>query len=202
MTKVNLIHNYSKLLNFYGKQNWWPINYHFKPREWEICIGAILTQNTNWKNVEKALAQLKNAKCISPQDTLYIRINCLQELIKSSGFYKQKSHRLKTLAACVISYGSFEKFKKGITREKLLALNGIGPETADSILVYVCNKPYFVIDAYTKRMCEKLNIKIKKNQKYEDYRNLFEKNIPRDTNLYKEFHALIVQWGKDKFKEL
>ncbi len=196
-----LIEIYKKLMAYYGKQAWWPVSYNFNPEELEICIGAILTQNTNWKNVEKALSILNQHRCTTANDIIKIKEDRLHQMIKSSGFYKQKTERLKILCKFIQTFGDFKRFSKDVKREDLLNLKGIGPETADSILLYACNKPYFVVDAYTKRMCEKL--KIKTNEKdYESYRLFFESNLPRDVMLYKEFHALIVRWGKDKFKEI
>ncbi len=200
MPEFNII--YTKLLEYYGKQNWWPISYNFQPKEWEICIGAILTQNTNWNNVEKALSTLNQHTCITPDDVIKIKEEKLYNLIRSSGFYKKKTDRLKNLSKFISTFKTFEDFKKKVKREDLLGINGIGPETADSILLYACDRPYFVIDTYTKRLCNQLNIKIKEKPKYEDYRELFEENLPKDVKLYKEFHALIVRCGKDKFKAL
>ncbi len=196
---VNLLEIYNQLLNYYGRQNWWPIKYNFKPKEWEICVGAILTQNTNWNNVEKALKSLKENNCITIKGLLTIKKEKLEKIIRSSGFYKQKAERLKLLAKLISEYGSFKKFINTVKREDLLKVKGIGKETADSILLYVCNKKYFIIDTYTKKLCEKFNL-IKNN--YEDYRLFFENNLPKDIGIYKEFHALIVSSGKENFKNL
>jgi|SRR3989344_7406364 len=199
---MELIELYYKLLSYYGKQGWWPISHKFQPPEWEICIGAILTQNTNWNNVEKALKQLKLADCISLKKFVEIDKVQLQALIKSSGFFRQKAETLKNLTRFIANFNTFRNFTKHVEREELLKVKGIGNETADSILLYVCGKSHFVIDAYTKKLCAKLDIRIKDNPKYEDYKTFFEHNLPKDTNLYKEFHALIVRWGKAKFREM
>ena len=197
---------YKELLNKYGKQGWWPLwnskknkfeYYSGKPKNssqiLEICLGAILTQNTNWKNVEKALANLIKNNLININKLDKIPQNKLALLIKSSGYYKQKAKKIK-------NFIKFLKSKKQITRENLLEVWGIGKETADSILLYAYNKPYFVIDSYTKRFFSKLNY-CKENINYEELQNLITKNLPKDVNLYKEFHALIVQHSKINFRK-
>ncbi|NIO20469.1 MAG: endonuclease [Candidatus Aenigmarchaeota archaeon] len=194
---MDLLKVYEKLLKEYGKQNWWPMIRGFRPKEWEVCVGAILTQNTNWRNVERALENLLKNRILSPEDTLSTETKKLEEIIRPSGFYKQKAERLKKFARFVLDFGSFENFRKNVEREELLEVKGIGFETCDSILLYACERPYFVIDAYTKRFVRNLGIRTKGN--YESLRNYFEKNLPRDVGIYKEFHALIVEWGKQKF---
>lgn len=191
LTKV-----YEKLLKQFGPQGWWPVERNFNPREWEICVGAILTQNTNWNNVEKALENLSNSGILTPEDVSKINTRKLETLIKSSGFYKQKAERLKEFAKFVLSFGDFEKFRKNVKRSELLEVKGIGFETCDSILLYACDRPYFVIDSYTKRFIRNLGINTKED--YESLRVYFEKNLPRKIEIYKEFHALIVEWGKRK----
>ncbi|MEE9323461.1 MAG: endonuclease [Candidatus Aenigmarchaeota archaeon] len=191
---MNLMEIFESLLRDFGPQGWWPIERNFKPREWEICAGAILTQNTNWRNVERALENLSKSGILSPDDVLKINIKTLETLIKPSGFYKQKAERLKEFARFVSSFRTFENFRKDVKRSELLEVKGIGPETCDSILLYACERPYFVIDAYTKRFVKALGIKTKED--YENPRKYFEKNLPTDTKIYKEFHALIVEWGK------
>jgi len=191
---TDLLDAYEKLLKSHGRQAWWPMKRRFRPSEWEVCVGAILTQNTNWRNVEKALDSLIKNKVVTPEATLKTSRQRLEQLIRSSGFYKQKAERLKTLARFVLSCGSFEKFRK-VERSELLKVKGIGPETCDSILLYACGRPYFVIDAYTRRFVRLLGIKEAKD--YEALRAYFEKNLPHDLKLYKEFHALIVEWGKN-----
>jgi len=191
---MNLSMLYEKLLKEFGRQNWWPMIRGFRPKEWEVCLGAVLTQNTNWKNVEKALENLKKKGVLSPQDIVETNTSTLQNLIRPSGFYRQKAERLKTLATFVLGFGDFERFKRGVKREELLKVKGIGFETADSILLYACGRPHFVIDAYTKRFTRNLGIKTKMD--YESLRKFFEENLPKDLGVYKEFHALIVEWGK------
>ena len=199
MTRSFLLNSYFRLLEQYGKQGWWPVNYQFLPRKWEVCIGAVLTQHTSWTNVERVLLKIFQSGCISVYDMTLLSEKKLQKLILGSGFFKQKALCLHSLSNLILSFGSFSRFRKKITREELLRVKGIGYETADCILLYACDKPYFVIDQYTKRLCRKLGV-VKKD--YEDYRLFFEKQLPRDIALYKEFHALIVRAGKEQFKEL
>ena len=169
-----------------------------KERE-EVIIGAILTQRTNWKNVELAFSNLKKAKINLLKDILKIKPPKLEKLIKPSGFYKAKSQYLISLAKFIIkNYGSLNKMKKEDgkkLREKLLKLKGIGPETADSILLYALDKPVFVIDEYTRRLVKKRNLA--KKFSYDFLQDLFEKNLKKDFRLYQDFHALIVIEGKN-----
>jgi endonuclease-3 related protein len=196
-----MIKIYEKLLRKYKHQGWWPLynkkseKFEYFPRDYshpkndeqrlEICLGAILTQGTNWKNVEKALLNLIKNNLINTNKLNKINIKKLSLLIKSSGYYNQKAKKIKYFV-------SFLKSKKEITRENLLKIWGIGEETADSILLYAYNKPYFVIDNYTKSFFSRLNY-CNKNIKYNELQRLITNNLPKDVNLYKEFHALIVQ---------
>ena len=184
-----LVELYDKLLKFYGKQNWWPVDkdYHrihrSDPRE-EIIIGAILTQNTSWKNVEKAIENLKRAKALNLKAVKEMPLDKLMELVKPAGFYRQKSIYLKEFVKTFPSISHLENVK----REELLRLKGIGKETADVILLYALERTEFVVDTYTKRLLERLwNVK----GSYEEIKRLFEENLPRDLEIYKEFHALI-----------
>jgi len=191
---MDLIKTYEKLLNTYGEQNWWPVDreYHRRnksdPRE-EIVIGAVLTQNTNWNNVEKALENLKRINALNFKAVTEMPVEYLQELIKPSGFYKLKAERLKTVCGKLSPVNIVEN----ISREELLKIKGVGRETADSILLYAGNRSYFVIDTYTKRLTERM-CGIKGG--YEDLRKFFEENLPKDTKLFQEYHALIVKHAK------
>ena len=179
---------YNKLLSTYGHQHWWPAE-----TPYEVVVGAILTQNTNWRNVEKAIANLKRENALDEKSILKINLRKLQTLIRPSGFYKQKAGRLKLATK---KWLEIRNSKLGTTelREEWLSVKGIGKETADSILLYAMGKPVFVIDAYTRRFCKKhLN---KEFKEYDHYQEFFEKNLPEDVGLYKEYHALIVEWGK------
>ena len=188
---------YKRLLKEHGSRKWWPVSGFTEPKEWEICIGAILTQNTAWRNVEKALVNLDNADCRTVDDILKMDIRKLRRLIRPSGFFNQKAKRLKTFSRYVVdNFGSVENFLKNITREELLEVNGIGHETADAILLYACGKPYFVVDAYTKRIFSRLGV-IDESWKYEQVRELFENNLPKDVKVYQEYHALIVRHAKE-----
>lgn len=169
-------------------------------RKWEICIGALLTQNTNWKNVEKALANLKAAKVLAPQRIATMPLPKLQALIRPSGFYRQKAARLKALAKFALSFDSLNDFFKTATREQLLAIKGIGPETADSILLYACGKPYFIVDAYTRRTLARMKF-ISGKESYGGLQNMFHAALPRSVRLYKDFHALIVEHAKRSCKK-
>jgi len=190
---VSLLKEYEKLLKAYGPQAWWPAKRRFRPKEWEVCAGAILTQNTNWRNVEQALDNLIKNRVVTPEATLKTSAKKLELLVRPSGFYMQKAARLKALAEFILAYGSFDNFRKA-ERHELLKVKGIGPETCDSILLYACNRPYFVVDAYTKRFVRSLGLK--PAQDYESLRSYFEMRLPKDVALYKEFHALIVERGK------
>ena len=202
---------YNILQNHFGIQNWWPvdINYHSQNRSdprFEIMVGAILTQNTAWKNVEKALDQLKHSNNLSLKNIHKINDTTLKQLIQPSGFFNQKATRLKQLTDYLMqSYnGDLDQFfasdvKK--LRKELVLLPGIGPETADSILLYAGNFPVFVVDAYTKRLCQRLPIEIS-NLSYNVVQQVFEtdllKKIPhqRCVQAYQQLHALIVEVAK------
>jgi len=205
---------YQILFEKYGKQNWWPmdISYHKKnngdPR-FEIITGAILTQNTAWSNVEKALENLKEQKILDIKKISNIEITQLQQLIKPSGFFNQKADRIKNIA--VYLHKNYHNnlnffFSRDILtiREELLSLKGIGPETADSILLYAGNMPIFVVDAYTKRLCKRIPLDTKTN--YDDIQNFFEVDIQNNyskkeiVQIYNELHALIVEIAKNYCK--
>ncbi len=169
----------------------------------EICVGAILTQNTAWKNVEKALANLFDAGVMDLRKLSSMPRSKLAKLIRSSGYYNQKAERLQLFARHVLSeHGSFTRiFKKELKplREELLSLKGIGPETADSMLLYAGRKPVFVVDAYTRRICSRHGI-CEADVDYHELQDLFHKAMPRDHKIFNEFHALMVEEGKnDKF---
>ena len=169
----------------------------------EVTIGAILTQRTNWKNVELAINNLKRVKINSLKDIYQLGERGLAPLIKPSGFYQTKAQYLFNLARFIVeNYGSLGGMKKmefKELREELLKLKGIGPETADSILLYALDKPIFVIDEYTKRLVKKHNLADKAD--YHFLQKLFEENLRRDYRLYQDFHALIVIDGKNSGKK-
>ena len=194
-----LLSIYNSLLKKHGYQGWWPINSRYHPKDYEhpytqeeifeISMGAILTQNTSWKNVEKAINSLKENNLSSPKKILDAPIDMLAETIKSSGYYNQKAKKLKKFAKFFL-----ENENKTPSRDSLLEIWGIGKETADSILLYAYKQPYFVIDNYTKRIFNKfLNLNI---EPYDEWQNLFHKSLQKDYKIFNEFHALIVAEGK------
>jgi len=189
-----LVKIYKQLLQKYGEQNWWPTE---TKSRFEICIGAILTQNTSWKNVEKAIKNLIEADAIDPEKLAGMPIRRLERLIRPSGFFRQKAKRLKVFSRFVLSYGSVDDFSKNVSREELLDVNGIGRETADSILLYACNRICFVVDAYTTRLFSELGV-INGKEKYDEIKEMCESRLPKDVNVYKEFHALIVEHMKKR----
>ncbi len=191
---MNPLEGFYKLYKKYGPQNWWPAE-----TPYEVMVGAILTQNTNWRNVEKAISNLKEAGLLHPEAILKAGRKELEEAIRPAGFYRQKAQRLKeaTKKWIEIMEGGEERLEK--LREEWLKVKGVGKETADSILLYALNKPIFVIDAYTKRFVFMEFNKVFKD--YEEYRLFFEKGLPKDVELFKEYHALIVAWGKEHRKE-
>lgn len=187
---------YAKLYSSFSAQHWWPGETPF-----EVIIGAILTQNTNWANVEKAINNLKAANVLSPDKLYKLNLKKLKSLIRPSGYYNIKAGRLKEFLKFFHNHykGSIKKLSRQGTlalRRDLLSVKGIGPETADSILLYALGKPVFVVDAYTKRMLTRHRL-ISENATYDEVQNLFMKNLKREVKLYNEYHALLVKLGKD-----
>lgn len=206
---------YKQLLKEYGHQGWWPLlsieneggenptktgsikGYHPKnyshPRteleRFEIIIGTILTQNTSWTNVEKALINLEKENLIDPKKISESKKEKIAELIRPAGYFNQKAERL------ILVGNWFLAQKQTPTREELLQLKGIGPETADSILLYAYKEPSFIVDAYTRRILTNLNL-ITENAKYDEIKQLIESSIPKDFKIYQEYHALIVEHAK------
>ena len=206
MAKNKIFGLYQKLMKKYGhpKGQWilWCKRPKANKEREEVVIGAILTQRANWRNAELAMANLRKEKINSLKDIYRQGLknkNKLAILIKPSGFYQQKADYLFGLAKFILeNYGNLEKFKKTDlvkSRENLLNLKGIGPETADSILLYALKKPVFVIDEYTRRFAKKY--RLTNNYDYHFLQKLFEKNIKKDFRLYQDFHALIVIDGKN-----
>ncbi len=190
---------YNKLYSFYGSQYWWPGDSPL-----EVVIGAILTQNTNWSNVEKAIKNLKDAKALSVKALHELSTQKLSLLIRPAGYFNIKANRLKAFIDFIMDNynGSIKKMKKEdleSLRKKLLGIHGIGPETADSILLYALSKPVFVIDVYTRRILSRHNI-MDYNASYEEYQNLFHREIDENIQLFNEYHALFVRLGKDYCK--
>jgi len=193
--KVKLDYIYKKLLNKFGPQDWWPGDTPF-----EIAVGAVLTQNTNWGNVERAIKNLKRARSLSAKRIHEMKHGELAELIRPAGYFNVKSKRLKNFVGFLVEEhgGSMARMARGTLgelRHGLLSVNGVGPETADSILLYALEKPTFVIDAYTKRALSRHGF-LPYEKSYEDYRALFMDNLSPDVELYNEYHALFVALGK------
>lgn len=193
--KRDLLRIYDLLYKRFGPRHWWPGDTRF-----EIIIGAILTQNTAWGNVEKAIGNLKKKRVLNIKALSRMHEKGLARLIRPSGYYNIKARRIKEFLSFLnTSYkGSLARmFQNGLfqLREGLLSIKGIGPETADSILLYAGNKPIFVIDAYTRRIFSRHGF-IDKDAEYSELQSLFMENLPRDITLFNEFHALIVELGK------
>jgi endonuclease III related protein len=186
---------YDTLFAAHGPQHWWPGRTSF-----EVIVGAILTQNTSWTNVEPAIENLRRAKLLTPRAIEAVPFSRLARLIRSSGYFRQKAKKLKAFTRFLRAEygGSLARMFRGSTAElrgQLLAVHGIGPETADSILLYAGQHPVFVVDAYTRRLLERHGLAQAKDG-YEDIRDLFQSSLPADVALYNEFHALIVHTGK------
>jgi endonuclease III related protein len=179
-----------------GPMNWWPGQTPF-----EVIVGAILTQNTAWTNVERAIANLHSERLLTITAMEKVQTARLAKLIRSSGYFRQKAKKLKAFVRFLRKeYGGSLKrmFATPTTelRQKLLSVHGIGPETADSILLYAGNHPIFVVDAYTRRILTRHQLHGEKAS-YDDVRLLFEGNLPQNVQLYNEYHALIVNTGKN-----
>lgn len=191
---------YEKLYLHFGSQHWWPADTHF-----EVIIGAILTQNTSWRNVESAIGNLKREKIMAPLKLYRLNEKKLAKLIRPSGYYNIKAKRIRHFLDFLFEKhsGDIKKmFKQGLPelRQEILSVNGIGPETADSILLYAGNLPTFVVDAYTKRIFSRHKI-LDEDMDYHSVQEIFMKNIRPNVRLYNEYHALIVRLGKDICKK-
>ena len=194
-TQQYLMEMYQLLYERFGPQHWWPGDTPF-----EVMVGAVLTQNTNWTNVEKAIKNLKSTGRFSVKGLLDMPEETLAALIRPAGYYNLKTKRLRNLLEMIMrDYdGRLEAFFDEDTstmREKLLSIKGIGPETADSIILYAAERPIFVVDAYTYRILSRHEM-VTDDMSYEDLQELFMSHLPEDVQLYNEFHALIVKTGK------
>ena len=191
------LHNiYYRLLKHYGPQYWWPGDSPF-----EVIVGAILTQSAAWQNVEKAITNLKNCGMMSPSALRDISTDKLAKLIHPTGYYNAKALKLTAFvrwlgASCGDDLNKLFTLDIDTLRRQLLDVYGIGPETADSILLYAGNKPVFVIDAYTRRIISRLGLTPEKDN-YDTYQKLFIRQVPQDIGLFNEYHALLVRHGKD-----
>jgi endonuclease-3 related protein len=196
MTGETLTEIYDLLYDAFGPQHWWPGDTPF-----EVVVGAILTQNTSWANVAKAIANLKSASHLTPERLHRIDSSSLAGLIRPAGYYNIKAKRVKCFVDWLFDNydGRLEKLESVTTdqlRSELLSIKGIGRETADSILLYALGRPVFVVDAYTARIMTRHGL-IEPEADYEQLRELFESNLPEDPQLYNEYHALLVRAGKD-----
>lgn len=194
--KTRLRSIYKKLYRSFGPQRWWPAETPF-----EVMVGAVLTQNTNWGNVEKAIANLKENKLLELRLMYKLPQRRLAALIRPAGYYNIKALRLKNLLQFLVDScgGDFKKIcARNIqdSRRQLLSVNGIGPETADSILLYALNKPVFVVDAYTKRIFSRHGL-AKEDDSYDAVQKIFMQNLKKDVKLFNEYHALLVRLGKE-----
>jgi endonuclease-3 related protein len=184
---------YRRLYKAYGAQQWWPAESPF-----EVMVGAILTQNTAWQNVEKAILNLKKEKVLSAKALHNLSHSKLADLIRPSGYFNIKANRLKHFCDWYLKEGELKRLQKRTTeelRKALLSVNGIGPETADDILLYAFHRPVFVIDTYTRRLFQRLDF-IKGDEPYEALRSWLEESLGLKSLLFNEYHALIVQHAK------
>lgn len=201
---------YDLLYSAFGPRGWWPVCDKksqiplYRPKQYspenlresfEICVGAILTQNTSWKNVVKCFEFLSKDGLIKAQKIIEMPLGELEKKIRSCGYYRQKAKRLKEFSVFWQKEEPyFSSYKKDFFREKLLSLKGIGPETADSMLLYAFSMPSFVIDSYTKRIFSR--VFMKRAEDYHSLKKIFESALPEDFKIYNEYHALIVETAK------
>lgn len=191
---------YQALFDAYGPRNWWPADTPF-----EVMLGAILTQNTAWNNVERAIVSLKAVAPLEPERILNLDEETLQDAIRPSGYFRQKERRLRLLCRYIMErydgdIAGMERVDTEALRGELLGLNGIGPETADSILLYAFNRPVFVVDAYTVRLMDRLGL-LEGSGGYNEVQELFTESLEPDTAMYNEYHALIVIHGKERCRK-
>lgn len=189
-----------RLHEHFGPLHWWPAESPF-----EVAVGAILTQNTAWTNVEYAIGNLKQAGVLDPEGLAGLAAEELEELIRPAGFFRQKASRLQNLARYLVKNwnGDMTALCHGPLAEargRLLSLAGIGPETADSILLYAAARPSFVVDAYTRRIFRRIGL-LQGNESYDEIRRLFMQHLPEDVPLYNEYHAQIVQLAKTRCRK-
>jgi endonuclease-3 related protein len=187
---------YDRLLAAYGPQSWWPGQSPF-----EVLVGAVLVQNTAWQNVRKAIDNLRQAGLLEPRALYAVPVEELEELIRPAGYYRVKARRLRNLLTLVVEgYGGSldAMFQTPLPalRQQLLSVHGIGPETADSILLYAGNLPTFVVDTYTYRVLARHGW-VAFDATYDDLQEHFASGLPADAALYNEYHALLVRVGKE-----
>ena len=193
---VRLQEVYRRLLAAFGPQHWWPAKFPF-----EVVVGAVLVQNTSWRNVERAIGNLREAGLLEPHALAALPEETLQDLIRPAGYFRIKAKRLRSLVHFLVERygGSLEAMfatPPATLRDDLLAVHGIGKETADSILLYALRRRKFVVDAYTRRFLARHGL-IAPGATYAEVQSLFERNLPPSPRLYNEYHALIVRLGKE-----
>lgn len=194
LTEV-LWHIYERLWQHYGPQHWWPAQSRF-----EIIVGAILTQAVAWSNVENAIANLRAAQALNPEILHTMPVDELARLIRPAGYYNAKARKIKAFVAHLHDRYNYDlaallSQEIQILRNELLSIHGIGPETADSIILYAAGQPIFVVDAYTRRLFSRLNL-VSNNVDYSELQTTLQDNLPNEASLFQEYHALIVQHGK------
>ena len=182
---------YNQLLAQHGHRKWWPADTPF-----EVALGAILTQATSWRNVEKAMENLKSAGAFTPEEIASISQVTLERLIRPSRYFRMKAQKVRAFVEYIAERPMHVMFKQDVPelREELLSIYGVGPETADTIILYAAGKPSFVVDSYTYRLFSRLGW-VTGNYNYEKLRALFMDNLPQDVDLFNEYHALIVGHG-------
>lgn len=190
-----MLYLFYRLLNHFGPQHWWPAKTPF-----EVMVGAILTQNTAWSNVERAIRHLEEAGALDPKVIFSLDVFQLEKLVRPSGFFRVKAARLKALVWHIMEEFQGDVEAMGLRpgwelRGDLLTLHGVGEETADSILLYALGKPFFVVDAYTKRILKRCGL-IGGLESYGEVQRLFMDALPGDVELFREYHALLVALGK------
>ena len=182
---------YNQLLAQHGNRKWWPADTPF-----EVALGAILTQATSWRNVEKALENLRNAGAFTPEEIASISQAALERLIRPSRYFRMKAQKVRAFVDYITERPMHVMFRQDVPelREELLTIYGVGPETADTIILYAAGKPSFVVDSYTYRLFSRLGW-VEGNYNYEKLRALFMDNLPHEVDLFNAYHALIVGHG-------
>lgn len=196
-TKELLADIYRRLDGAYGDQGWWPGDSPF-----EVAVGAILTQNTAWSNVVRAIDNLKSADLLAPRRLAALPASAIAPLIRPAGYYNVKARRLRSFLdflgdECEGDVAALGQRGLADAREKLLAVRGVGPETADSILLYACGLPTFVVDAYTHRILHRHDV-VEETAAYDDVKEIFESNLEADAKLFNQYHALLVKVGRER----
>lgn len=202
MTRRQALSIYRQLLSRFGPQRWWPaLARSEEARRFEVAVGAILTQNTAWTNAARAISALRQARCLKPRRLAALPTRRVASLIRSSGYFNQKSWRLKAFVRFLLKrHGGRMRGMASLplrqAREELLSLSGIGPETADSILLYALDRPAFVVDVYTRRVLARHSF-ISWEAPYDQIQALFLRALPSRLALFNEYHALLVAVGKE-----